>query len=111
MDLVTYHITAGDTKYAIDKAASENAHRIVRLPPYFCQYNPIKLIWAQGYVSEINMFRNADLKAFIHETIDKITTENWRNAVTYADKLQADDAKRDRAVNYFIDSFIITHVF
>ncbi|XP_045117645.1 uncharacterized protein LOC123508176 [Portunus trituberculatus] len=34
-------------KYVIDTIAKDAGHRIVRLPPYHCQYNPIELIWAQ----------------------------------------------------------------
>lgn len=34
-------------KYVIDAIAEEAGHRVVRLPPYHCQYNPIELIWAR----------------------------------------------------------------
>ena len=33
--------------YVIDKIVEEAGHRVLRLPPYHCQYKPIKLIWAQ----------------------------------------------------------------
>ena len=109
MDLVTRHITAADTNYVIDKIASDHGHKVVRLPPYHCHYNPIELIWAQlkGFVAKRNTFKIADLKMLIQDAIDSITVENWRNVVEHTEKLQADDARRDVAVDQFIDSFII----
>ena len=31
-------------KYVIDKIANDHGHRVIRLPPYYCHYNPIELI-------------------------------------------------------------------
>ena len=64
LHLVTRHITAADTNYVFDKMASDNGHKVVRLPPYHCQYKPIELIWAQvkGYVAKRNTFKIADIK-------------------------------------------------
>lgn len=33
--------------YKLDEMAKERGHRVLRLPPYHCQYNAIELIWAQ----------------------------------------------------------------
>lgn len=110
MQLVASHVTASDTNYVTDTIASEHGHRVVRLPPYHCQYNPIELIWAQlkGYVSKKNTFRNADMMPLINEALGTITAENWRNAVTHAEQIQAGDMKRDLVIENFVDSFNIT---
>ncbi|XP_026313588.1 uncharacterized protein LOC113239591 [Hyposmocoma kahamanoa] len=34
-------------RYEIDELALEHGHKIIRTPPYHCQYNAIELIWAQ----------------------------------------------------------------
>lgn len=34
-------------RYVRDELADEHGHKIMRLPPYHCQYNAIELIWAQ----------------------------------------------------------------
>lgn len=90
--------------------AANNGHRIVRLSPYHCQYNPIELIWAQvkGYVARKNTFKIADLKPLAQEAINSITKENWTSAVAHAEKLQADDARRDVVIDKYVDSFIVT---
>lgn len=110
LHLVSRHTTDGDTNYVIDKIAAEHGHRVVRLPPYHCQYNPIEMIWAQvkGYVSKRNNFKLADLKPLVNEALNNVTTENWRKAVAHAEKLQDDDTQRDVVIDHFIDSFIIT---
>lgn len=34
-------------RYELDEITSSMGHKVIRLPPYHCQYNPIELIWAQ----------------------------------------------------------------
>lgn len=34
-------------KYVIDDIAAAHSHKILRLPPYHCEFNPIELIWAK----------------------------------------------------------------
>lgn len=108
--LVNQHVSSSDTNFVVDKIASDHNHKVVRLPPYHCQYNPIELIWAQvkGYVANRNTFKIADLKPLIQESLQHVTKENWTNAVRHAEKLQSDDAARDIVTDNFIDSFIIT---
>ena len=75
--LVARHISAADTNYVCDKMASEHGHRVVRLPPYHCQYNTTELVWAQlkGYAAKRNTVKIAELKPLIQEAIEKITLE------------------------------------
>jgi len=110
LHLVSEHVSSADTNYVVDKIASDHGHRVVRLPPYHCHYNPIELIWAQvkGYVSKRNTFKIADIKSLMEDSLKKVTKENWRDAVKHAEKLQSDDAERDVVIDNFIDSFIIT---
>ncbi|CAF4875805.1 unnamed protein product [Pieris macdunnoughi] len=51
--------------YALDMLAYERGHEVIRLPPYYSQYNPIELIWAQvkGEVAAKNdTFNIADVE-------------------------------------------------
>ena len=43
-------------EYVTDKVAAEHGHKVVRLSPYSCYYNPTKLIWVhvKGYVVRNN---------------------------------------------------------
>ena len=80
----------------------EAGHRVLRLPPYHCQYNPIELIWAhhKGNVAKKNNFKMEDLKNLVRESLSLITPQNWLEAV------QDEDGKRDIAAKKFIEAFV-----
>lgn len=96
-------------KYYIDTIAKEAGHRVVRLPPYHCQYNPIELVWAQvkRYIAGKNNYKLADLKLLVKESLEQVTPCNWMNAVRHTDELRVKDTKLDLAVDHVVDSFII----
>lgn len=96
-------------RYVADAIAKEAGHIVVRLPPYHCQYNPIELIWAQvkTYITKRNKFKMVDLKPLVKEAMSAVTPENWKKAVKHAEELQEHDTKQDRAVEMYVDSFII----
>jgi len=39
-------------EYVVDEIAEKYGHNVLRLPPYFCIFNPIKIIWSiiKGYL-------------------------------------------------------------
>src|SRR5277367_6580138 len=43
-------------KYEIDEIAKAAGHKVLRLPPYHCELNPIEMAWAQvkGYIARNN---------------------------------------------------------
>lgn len=47
-----------EKKYVIENIARQYGHSVLRLPPYFCVFNPIELIWGQlkknGFVGKIH---------------------------------------------------------
>ena len=98
-----------DTSYVIDTIAAKAGHRVVRLPPYHCQYNPIELIWAQvkTYIGKANTFKMANLKILVREAMNQITPQNWMQAVRHAEQLQEEDTELDIATDHFVDSFLI----
>lgn len=93
----------------IDTIAAEAGHKVVRLPPHHCQYNPIELIWAhvKSYIAKRNTFKVAELKLLVKEALSIVTPENWKQAVKHAENLQEQDAKQDIAVDKFVESFVI----
>ncbi|XP_076033009.1 uncharacterized protein LOC143020470 [Oratosquilla oratoria] len=96
-------------RYVVDEVATEAGHIVVRLPPYHCQYNPIELVWAQvkSYISKRNNFKMADLKPLVKEAMRAVTLENWKQAVKHAEQLQEQNTNQDRAVEMYVDSFVI----
>ncbi|XP_066969106.1 uncharacterized protein [Macrobrachium rosenbergii] len=109
LQLVKIHSARTEKEYVIDKLAREHGHRVVRLPLYHCQYNPIELIWGQvkNYVSQRNNFKMADLRPLMQEAIQKVTKENWANAIKHVKKLQMEDSEGDDYVEHLMESFVI----
>lgn len=94
--------------YVVDALAAEAGHTVVRLPQYHGQYSPIEQIWTEvkSYIDERNL-KMVDLKLLLKAAMSCITPEDWRKAVTHAEELQEHDAKQDRAVDIYVDSFAI----
>jgi transposase len=41
------HTRTFEKEFVVDMIAQKYYHTVVRLPPYFCIFNPIELMWAQ----------------------------------------------------------------
>lgn len=97
-------------KYEIDTIAMQHGHKVVRLPPYHCQYNPIELVWAQvkDYVaSRNNTFKLCDVEKLTHEAIDSISIAAWADCVKHAERLQEEDYRREVAADSVMEPIII----
>lgn len=99
-------------RYVIDEIARANGHEVLRLPPYYCQFNPIELIWAQikRDVRTNNSNSNQSLKTVEQLTrvaINKVTMEDWRKCVDHVKKIEEDYRRKDVAREHVFESFII----
>lgn len=85
-------------------------HEVIRLPRYYCQYNPIEMIWAQikGEVADRNnSFKLADVEKLIHAAIDNTTVEQWSNCVRHAEQLQEDDFHKQINRDQILEQIVI----
>ncbi|XP_064087269.1 uncharacterized protein LOC135201903 [Macrobrachium nipponense] len=108
-ELAKRHSDNEGKQYRIDEIAAEAGHKIVRLPPHHCHYNPFELIWAQvkSFVANNNTFSVANLKILAQEALNSVTAENWKAAVGHVEKIQEEDAQQDVAVDKLVDTFIV----
>ena len=75
--------------YEIDKIAAENGHKVLRLPPYHCKFNPIEIIWAKIKKFTLKSDQSLEnLEKITKEAIENITTQDWKNAITHVKKLE-----------------------
>lgn len=79
-------------EYECDKLAAENGHTVLRLPPYYCIFNPIELIWHQ---LKSNIRRNnssptlnASVVELIKNEVKKISADSWKNCVQHVLKVE-----------------------
>lgn len=99
-------------KYQIDEMALQHGHRIIRTPPYHCQYNAIEMIWAQikSYAARQNTkppFSTNKMLILLHEACEKITKEDWAKVVEKTRKIIKEDYERDVNIDNLIENEII----
>jgi len=95
----------------LDEIALQMSHEMVRFPPYYCQYNPIELIWAQvkGKVAEKNnTFKMADVEVLVNSALDAVTPEHWAKCGEHCDKIQEDDLIKESLRDDILEPIIIT---
>ncbi|KAH7940891.1 hypothetical protein HPB49_007601 [Dermacentor silvarum] len=88
--------------YQIDTLASTAGHEVVRLPPYYCELNPIELMWSQvkGYVASTNTaFKVDSAEKLLLEAIAGVTPQNWFRDCTCVIRLEDEAWKRDGIID------------
>ena len=66
-------------KYLIDELAQTHNRRILRLPPYHCELNPIELAWAnvKDHIKKNNTsYKLSDVKTLLLEGIERVNGNN-----------------------------------
>ncbi|KAI5708322.1 hypothetical protein M8J77_020542 [Diaphorina citri] len=79
--------------------------------PYHSKFNPIELIWAnvKGYVRRNNThFTFADVERLTYEAIERITPDDWRNAVDHCLRVSKTAWSDDEMVEHVVDEVIIS---
>jgi transposase len=74
--------------YVVDNLAREKGHTVLRLPPYYCIFNAIELIWSELIWSETRDKKgnhtpnlSASVVDLIREKSNKIDTALWESCV------------------------------
>jgi hypothetical protein len=73
-------------RFVVDEIANEFGHRVLRLPPYHCQFNSIEEIWGLSkryYNSHMGRDGYGDHKVLEMwtEALNSITEEIWKNTI------------------------------
>lgn len=72
--------------YRIDDIAAAAGHKVLRTPPYHCEFNPIELAWSKvkRHVAANNKtFKLRDLKPLLDEGVASVTSSDWKNYVKH----------------------------
>ncbi|XP_029679990.1 uncharacterized protein LOC115245703 [Formica exsecta] len=73
-------------KYVIDETAKTHNKTVLRLPPYYCELNPIEMVWSmvKGYVKSYNnTFKINNVKTLLEQGVERVTAEHWNNFVRH----------------------------
>lgn len=84
-------------RFVIDELAAQHGHKVLRLPPYHCKYNPIEMIWSElkNKVRKNNTYPKYSEQVIniIKQVIMEIPTDSWANTVRHVIKIEEEDRK------------------
>lgn len=96
--------------YAIDEIAEQYGHKVLRLPPYHCHFNPIELVWAQvkAHVADNNKtFKLKDVEVLVRNSLDIITPAKWKSVVGHTWRILNEAWDREGMLEQRVEELII----
>ena len=96
--------------YRLDTLLEEKGHKVLRLPPYHPELNPIEKIWAcvKDYVATRNTkFTLQYVEELAREKFEAITAEDWAALCEHCNRVAEEYMKKDNIVDDAIEKFII----
>jgi hypothetical protein len=74
--------------YAVDQIIHAAGHDVIRLPPYYCIFNPIEMVWSQAKrkYDEVVLQNHNPLEAWAL-ALAAITPQQWTNYVEHTERL------------------------
>ena len=95
--------------YVVDELAAHHGHKVVRLPPYHCDLNPIEMVWSQlkGGMRVFNRDGRLEaLERLLQQEVAKITPQLWESCCQHVIKLEQEYWLKDGLLDD-IDSVVI----
>jgi transposase len=82
-------------EYHLDKYVKQLGHKILRLPPYHCQFNAIEMVWSEckrKYDSTIIKTKSSpeEIVTTWNDVLQEIDSEKWESYVSHVEKLISD---------------------
>nr|CAH7768126.1 unnamed protein product [Callosobruchus chinensis] len=109
--LEVLHTKEFEKQYIIDSIARKHGHDVLRLPPYFCVFNPIELIWGQlkQRVRRKNTYPKFDKKVIdlIKTEIGIINKEDWTSKIDKVRNIENEYRELGHILINHGDKFII----
>lgn len=101
-----------EKQYRVDVEFQAKGHKLIRLPPYMCDLNPIELAWAKikNYVRTRNTSGDmslARLTELTEEAIQNVTASDWEGYCKHVEAKEKVYWDRDIVVEEAIDSVVI----
>ncbi|KAK7872322.1 hypothetical protein R5R35_002772 [Gryllus longicercus] len=82
-------------RYVVDEMIQEAGHKVLRLPPYHCHYNPIELVWSQCkryyHRHRGTTFDHQAVTRKWRQALNQVSVENWKNYVAHTEKITEED--------------------
>lgn len=77
-------------QYCVDNLAQQHGHQVVRLPPYYCIFNPIELVWSALKRNVRRENKTPSLSAgvirLVREEVENIGEDLWNKCCQHIKK-------------------------
>lgn len=98
--------------YVVDKIAESRGHKVVRLPPYNCDLNPIELAWAKIKYNfrEHNVTGDMSkerLESLVKSAFLSVTAQDWEGYCKKVHQQEEEYWRRDGIMEIAIDEVVI----
>lgn len=97
--------------YRIDSLAAICGHKVLRLPPYHCELNPIELIWAQikGFVAAENAtFKEGEVQILTENAIKRVGPAEWSACIKHVIEEESRMWEMDGLIDITVESLQFT---
>lgn len=97
--------------YVLDHLLEQHGHKVLRLPPYHPELNPIEKIWAlvKNWVAAHNTtFRLADVEQLTRQRFEEVQVEHWRNICTHVRKYEETLIEKEHIMDATMDNLRFT---
>lgn len=95
--------------YVCDTLAEEIGHTVLRLPPYYCIFNPIEHMWHQlkslVRSENISPTLSSSVVELIRKCFNDIPPGSWKNSVRHVITVENSYISLDRIINPIIINF------
>jgi transposase len=98
-----------EKKLVIDEILKNHGHKVLRLPPYHADLNPIELVWGdiKGTLAREHLSSNLEEKCERMKLIFKsFGKEKWEKCVDHVLKIEEEYASRDRIFDLNYDTMV-----
>jgi transposase len=93
--------------YVCDALAEDMGHTVLRLPPYYCLFNPIEHMWHQLKSNvrsqNVSPTLSGSVVELIRKCVDDISPESWKNSVRHVMNVENSYV----TLNHIIKSIVI----
>ncbi|XP_025204010.1 uncharacterized protein LOC112600897 [Melanaphis sacchari] len=100
-----------EKSFHLDQLALKRGHEVIRFPPYYHQYNPLELIWAQvkDQVKKLNNnFNIVEIERLTHAALDSMTVCDWDKCVQQAEAVQSQAYEKEIRRDTILEPMIRT---
>lgn len=90
--------------YVVDALANEYGHKVLRLPPYHCQYNAIEMVWgiSKNFYNDhitLTKCKDEDVLSVWKNALAFVTPEMWQKCIRKTNTIVRDALEKEHLID------------